>query len=52
MTELTQTHWRKGRKWAGRVNNDSLATLTLRIEEILALRTMHDELLRLLSPEE
>jgi dynein heavy chain 2 len=52
LSDLTKNYWRNARKWAGKVNSDSLLTLTLRIEEILTLRTQHDELLRLLTEDE
>lgn len=58
-TELTQEYterfWKaeKDRKWKGTAfKHDPLLRFSMRLEEILSLRSQHDELMKLLSPEE
>jgi hypothetical protein len=54
VTELTRDYWRTAEhKWKGKPYADTyLDNMILRINEIFELRSQHDELLRLLSPEE
>lgn len=56
ITELTREFWRgqgQQHQWKGKVFADPyLDNMIIRINEIFELRSQHDELLRLLSPEE
>lgn len=56
VTELTREFWRgqtAQHQWKGKPFADSyLDSMIVRINEIFELRSQHDELLRLLSPEE
>lgn len=55
VTELTREFWRsaQGHQWKGKPFVDPyIENMTLRISEIFELRSQHDELLRLLTPEE
>ena len=56
VTELTREFW-KGtgvqHQWKGKVYSDMYVdNMILRISEIFELRSQHDELIRLLTPEE
>ena len=53
--ELTERFWKteKDRKWKGNgFKYDPLLRFAMRLEEVLSLRSQHDELLKLLNPEE
>ena len=53
MQELAQNYWRAERPWQGQLpKSDQLMRFSMRVEEVLNIRTQHDELLRLLSSEE
>jgi hypothetical protein len=55
ITELTRDFWKgqSGVKWEGKPFMDSyLENIIIRINVIFELRSQHDELLRLLTPEE
>jgi len=54
LVDLTGTLWKtEGNKWKGKTYYDSyLERLIARLNEIFELRCQHDELMRLLSPED